>query len=191
MLIEVGIRGTSSLFLNRKRTDPHGVPISGRMSPMEYAERGTYRDSERNLCLLGASIKAALVSAAGRRTCAERGITPALVKHDTLVVEDLVPLRRDDGHRRLRDFRLDERTVGEGRGHHRHLRHRARIDDWAACFHVMSRTAIGIEDVSLLVAVAGEEVGVGDNRPETRGSFGTFALRSIREVTGRSAEALR
>lgn len=61
--------------------------------------------------------------------------------------------------------------------------HRARFDEWKITVPIRyNASAISLEQVLNLLNLAGFSVGIGSYRPEKKGDFGQFEIKSVEEV---------
>jgi hypothetical protein len=94
-----------------------------------------------------------------------------LVTQDTVTILDL------DGETPAKSFEVDSRPVTIPATKGRIMRHRPRFDCWSARFSVrVNEDLLPPEFVQQLITEGGQQVGIGDFRPEKGGPFGTFNL---------------
>jgi hypothetical protein len=88
---------------------------------------------------------------------------------------DGITIMNDNGP--AQDFEVDSRPVTIPATKGRVMRHRPRFDDWGAKFSLkINDSLISTELVHQLLNEAGEQIGIGDFRPEKTGPFGTFRV---------------
>jgi len=186
--VKVVIEGTSP-YLMHKFSDEAAAGRTTRATlveqrvPREEAEKVAYRDQDGGLYFNGYSIAKAIASAGGAHK--QRGsrkslkyVVPAAVR----IVDDAVKLRKLDG-RVQKDFEVDSRPVTIPATKGRVLRHRPRFDEWRAEFELkIFENLIEPKTVHQLLNEAGEQVGIGDFRPEKSGPFGCFRVVEWKEL---------
>lgn len=146
--------------------------------PREEAETLAYRLPGGELYLPGAAIGRLLREAGGAHK--QRGsrksikyVVPAAV----LVLADTIGLHAPDTGVALVDFEVDGRPVTIPATKGRIMRYRPRLNAWAATFDVrINETILSVETVHQLLTEGGQQIGVGDYRPERGGPFGTFRV---------------
>jgi hypothetical protein len=190
-LIEVWIEGTYALLQHRFSEQAEaGVTKATRrvqiaqQCPRDVAERAAYREPDGSLYLPGSAISRLLREAGGahkqrgsRRTL--KYIVPAAV----IVTDDVVPLFETDRATRAKTFEVDARPVTIPATKGRVMRFRPRLDAWTARVHLrINEDVLDPATVRQLLVEGGQQLGVGDYRPERGGPFGTFAVVSWVEV---------
>lgn len=183
MKIGVTIKGITPLLMNRftdeaeiATTSGHSPAFrgNGKGTPRQQAERTAYRDpASGDLYLPGPNIFAGLVEAGKFHKLGRNKVTTqksSLVPAGIMVEEIMVPLG-------VKDFEVDSRRVRIPATGGCIMRHRARLDVWAATFTIdLDESMFGPDFVRLLVDDAGKKIGIGDYRPATRGPFGRFTV---------------
>lgn len=151
-----------------------------REDPRVVAERCVYRNASGQLNLPGGAFARMLREAgSGHKAKGSRRSLKYIVPAAVLVTDDLCGLFAVDRTTPLVDFEVDARPVTIPATKGRVMRYRARLNSWVA------RVALRInEDVLSAPAVrglfveGGQQIGVGDFRPEKGGPFGTFHVVS-------------
>ncbi len=183
-LITAWIQGTGALLQNRfteqaevnVQTNTRRVSVDEEVTPRTQAERSCYRDESGYLYHPGASI-ARLIREAGnahklkgsRRTV--KWIVPAAV----LVVDETLPQFALDRKTRLIDFEVDARPVVIPSTKGRVMRFRPRLDAWSMAMRLRINEAVLSEGlIRQLLIDGGQQIGIGDYRPEKGGPFGVF-----------------
>ena len=106
-----------------------------------------------------------------------RFVVPSAVR----VTSDAITILNGDGGPAKR-FEVDARPVTIPATKGRIMRYRPRFDCWSAKFDLMvNENLLSTEDAHKLLNEAGEQIGIGDFRPEKRGPFGTFRVVSFTE----------
>ena len=185
--IEVTIIGATPLLMHRFSEEDQAQVSSGtshavtRPSPEEAAERAAYRlhsinGNPGNLCIPARAILAAVRRASSLHKIGRRS-AKAIVAASVFVA----PMEIDLG---VKKYALDSQSVVIRATRGRVMRHRPRLDSWKATFTLSYHEAL-IQDESFLrkiVEDAGARVGVLDFRPESGGSYGTFAVSGWKQI---------
>jgi hypothetical protein len=188
---EVQIKGTTSL-LQHRFTD--GDAVNGdkatrtmlvqRGTPREEAEKVVYQNDKGEYYFPGAALGRLIREAGGNHKLkgtrkSAKYVVPAAV----LVMTDTVVIRNGDGKTPVKSFEVDSRPVTIPATKGRVMRHRPRFDDWSASFTVRVNEALLPPDfVNQLLTEGGQQIGIGDYRPEKSGPFGTFIVTSWQEL---------
>lgn len=91
------------------------------------------------------------------------------------LIGDLLPIKGDEPHRDSRNVRLSSGVTS--------IAYRGRFDSWSIEVPMRyNANAISLEQILNLVNLAGFSVGIGAFRPEKKGLFGQFKIRSVEEV---------
>ncbi len=185
ILIQSWVEGTAPILLHRFSMNAEAD--SGKQTrkvqiqqkdPRLACEECVYRDAEGALALPSAAFARLIREAGGAHK--QRGsrkslkyVVPAAVR----VLGELVPLYHLDRKTLAKDFEIDSRSVVIPSTKGRVMRHRARLNSWAA------RIDISINDelldeatVRQLLTEGVQQNGLGDFRPEKGGPFGTAHL---------------
>lgn len=181
--VSVRIEGTTALLMHRF-TEASEVQKSTRRlaikeeDPREVAERCAYRLPDGGLYLPGAAI-ARLVREAGSNH-KQRGSRKSLkfvVPAAVYMGAETITLLNGDGKSIAREFEVDSRPVTIPATKGRIMRHRPRLNKWAAEFDLeIDDDILPLEVVHQLLIEGGNKIGVGDFRPERGGPFGRFAV---------------
>lgn len=188
--IQVEIKGTSPYLQHRfsEQAEVSGAKGTRRVNiaeetRREAAERVCYRDKEGYLYHPSAGVARLLREAGsahkqkGSRKSV-KWIVPAAVRMatDTLAVYD------GEGERAI-EFEVDSRPVTIPATKGRIMRHRPRLDSWAMRFQlVINEDVLSAEVIHQLLVEGGQQIGLGDFRPEKGGPFGTFQVVLWEEV---------
>lgn len=179
--IEVTIIGATPLLMHRFSEEDQAQVSSGtshavtRPAPEEAAERAAYRlhsinGNPGNLCIPARAILAAIRRASGLHKIGRRSAR-AIIAASVFVSPPEIDLG-------VKKFTLDSQSVVIKATRGRVVRHRPRLDSWKAAFTLVYNDAL-IQDEAFLrriVEDAGARVGILDFRPESGGSYGTFAV---------------
>jgi hypothetical protein len=198
-LFEVAIEGTASLLMHRFGEHAEGDARKATRrthiaeeSPRAIAERAAYRETGGSLYVPGAAISRLLREAgSGHKQRGSRRSLKYVVPAAVRTVEDAVPLFDMDRATRIRDFEVDARPVTIPSTKGRIMRFRPRIDQWTARFHLrVNESLLAAATIRQLLIEGGEQLGIGDYRPERGGPFGTFALVEWKEARPRQRTEL-
>lgn len=179
------LHGTAPLLVHRwtqKAVIQFLGKASGNVQPRgnkdlttEY-EQSYWRNTEGVACIPARTIKRCIVEGAvatdGVATKAELGRALRVLGHTAPLmhkgkparhVMDVQPARNDGGG-------ID-------------IRSRARFDDWS-CDVVLEfcPSILSVDKVVSAFAAAGEAIGIGDYRPDTKGEYGTFRIEALGEA---------
>jgi len=179
-LITVKIKGVTSLLQHRFSEEAE-VPgatrqvLVNRGTPREEAEKVCYRDKEGRFYFPGAAIGRLLREAGGgHKLKGSRKSAKYVVPAGVLVMDDAITICNGDGTP-AKDFEVDSRPVVIPSTKGRIMRHRPRFDCWSARFTIrINETILPPDFVQKLLTEGGEQIGIGDFRPEKGGPFGTF-----------------
>jgi hypothetical protein len=190
-LVDVWIEGTNALLQHRFT---EGALDSTRKAfrrvqiveetPRSIAERACYRDHDGQLYFPGAAI-ARLLREAGsaHKQRGSRRSLKYIVPAGISVVDDAISLFKKDRSTRITDFEVDARPVTIPATKGRVMRYRPRLDEWTARFHLrINEDVLSPTITRQLLSEGGQQLGIGDYRPERGGPFGTFAVVSWTEV---------
>lgn len=150
--------------------------LVARGTPREEADKVAYRAGNGHFYLPGAAIARLLREAGsnhklkGTRRSA-KFVVPAAI----LVVEDAITLLNGEGMEPVNSFEVDSRPVTIPATKGRIMRHRPRFDAWSAKLTLrINENLLPPDFVHRLLVEGGQQIGVGDFRPEKGGPFGTF-----------------
>lgn len=187
----VTVQGTMSILLHRfgeaaeaaVDAETRKIKVQKHMLPRDAAEAVCYRTKTGEIYLPGAAFSRLLREAGGgHKLRGSRKSAKYVVPAATLVLQDAVILRDLRGAP-LRDFEVDSRPVVIPSTKGRIMRHRPRLDEWRAGFDLRIDTSIlDSAFVQQLLVEGGQQIGVGDFRPERGGPFGTFRVISWDEA---------
>jgi len=179
-IINVKIKGVTSLLQQRFNETAEASGSTRRVlvdrgTPREEAEKVCYRDKDGKFYFPGAAIGRLLREAgAGHKLKGSRRSARFVVPAAVLVMDDTIRICNGDGQP-AKDFEVDSRPVVIPSTKGRVMRHRPRFDQWSASFTVrINETILPIDFVQRLLTEGGEQIGIGDFRPEKGGPFGTF-----------------
>lgn len=184
-LIDVTIKGTTPYLMHRF-TEQDEQPGASRAilvvrgTPREEAQKKTNVDQAGHYFFPGAAIGRLLRDAGsnhklrGSRRSA-RYVVPAAV----LVLNDAIILTNGDGKTPAKDFEVDSRPVVIPSTKGRIMCHRPRFECWSGKFTIrINETLLPVDFVQQLLTEGGQQLGIGDFRPEKGGPFGTFSIIS-------------
>ena len=149
-----------------------------REDPRVIAERAIYRMPNRQIAFPGSAIARMTREAGGaHKAKGSRKSLKWLVPAALAVKDDLIPLFLHDRKTKIMDFEVDSRPVTIPATKGRVMRHRARINEWAAIINLQINESIISEALMRQMINEGlEQLGLGDFRPEKGGSFGVSAM---------------
>ncbi len=106
-------------------------------------------------------------------------VVPAAV----LVFDDTVVILNGDNKTPVTAFEVDSRPVTIPATKGRIMRHRPRFDCWSAIFSIrVNELLLPPDFVHQLIVEGGQQIGIGDYRPEKGGPFGTFNVTKWEEL---------
>jgi len=178
------IEGTGALLMNRASEETLGTKKSRRNTvgedpdPRVIAERGVYRGPYNQLMVPGPAFSRLLREAGGNHKAkGSRKSLKYLVPAAVFVLDELCPLYLHDRKTCLVDFEIDARPVTIPATKGRVMRYRARANEWACCVRIrINETLMSESIVRQLLIEGGQQIGIGDFRPEKGGPFGTWDL---------------
>lgn len=182
-LIEASIRGTTPLLQHRFTEQSEQESSTRKMvvkrgTPREQADKVAYRNQDGTYYLPAAAISRLLREAGGNHKLkGSRKSAKYVVPAAVLVMHDTITLLNGDDTSPAKDFEVDSRPVTIPATKGRIMRHRPRFDKWSAKFTVrVNDDILPDEFVNQLLTEGGQQIGVGDFRPEKGGPFGTFIV---------------
>lgn len=153
-------------------------------TPREQAEKVCYRDKHGKFYFPGGAI-GRLIREAGsnHKMKGTRKSAKYVVPAAVLVMDDSVTICNGNG-KPASDFEVDSRPVVIPSTKGRVMRHRPRFDEWSATFTLrINDLILPIDFVQTLLTEGGQQIGIGDFRPEKGGPFGTFQIVSWSEIS--------
>lgn len=182
-IFNVEIKGTTSLLQHRFGEAAEGESgaatrnvLVQRGTPREEAQKVCYQNSKGEFYFPGAALGRLIREAGGsHKLKGTRKSAKYVVPAAVLVLSDEVIIRNGDGKTPIKSFEVDSRPVTIPATKGRIMRHRPRFDDWSASFVVrVNETLLPPDFVQQLLTEGGQQIGIGDYRPEKSGPFGTF-----------------
>jgi hypothetical protein len=181
-LINAEIKGSTPLLQHRFTESAEAGSSTRKVlvnngTPREQAEKAVYRN-EKGFYFPGAAIGRLLREAGGNHKLrgsrkSAKYVVPACV----LVMHDGIDLLNGDGKSHIKDYEVDSRPVTIPATKGRIMRHRPRFDQWSAKFTLrINETILPIDFIHQLLDEGGQQIGIGDYRPEKGGPFGTFLV---------------
>lgn len=179
--VEVEIRGTSPLLVHRFTEQSEQAKATRRVKmsatdPREEAKSHAYVAADGTFYFSAFSIPNAIGAAGSNHKATGtrkslRYVVPSAVR----VTSDSITILNGNGP--AKSFEVDSRPVTIPATKGRIMRHRPRFDEWGARFVLMvNETLLDPKTVHQLLNEAGEQIGIGDFRPEKRGPFGCFRV---------------
>jgi hypothetical protein len=186
-LINVEIKGTTPLLQHRFTESAEANPSTRKVlvnngTPREQAEKAVYRN-DGGFYFPGAAI-GRLIREAGsnHKLRGSRKSAKYVVPAAVLVMADGIDLLNGDGKSRIKDYEVDSRPVTIPATKGRIMRHRPRFDQWGAKFTIrINDDILPVDFIQQLLTEGGQQIGIGDFRPEKSGPFGTFNVTEWRE----------
>ncbi len=183
-IIECLIEGTAPLIQNRfgERAEVEGnratrnATLKAR-TPRDQAADCEYRASDGTIWHPGAGI-ARLLREAGssHKQRSTRKSVKFLVPAACIVLDDAIAVL-DKNNKKVKTYEIDSRGVVIPATKGRVMRHRPRHDVWRMVFRLrVNENVLGEEMIHELLQQGGEQIGLGDFRPEKGGPFGTFRV---------------
>lgn len=185
--IEVTIKGTSPLLIHRfgeqaEQGNTTRQIQAEKPDPREEAERCAYIAKDGSYYFSAFAIPNAMGAVGSnhkqtgtRKTL--RFVVPSAVR----VTSDTITILNGNGP--AKSFEVDSRPVTIPATKGRVMRHRPRFNDWSATFRLtINDTLLAIKTAHQLLTEAGEQIGIGDFRPEKRGPFGCFRVTAFKEI---------
>lgn len=185
----VTIKGSTPLLQNRFQESAElpgatRAVLVNRGTPREEATKSAYILTDGRHYFPGAAIGRLLREAGsnhklkGTRKSA-KFVVPAAV----LVLDDAIILTNGDGKTPITHFEVDSRPVVIPATKGRIMKHRPRHDCWSATFNVrVNDMILPVDFVQRLLTEGGQQIGIGDYRPEKGGPFGTFNITEWKEA---------
>jgi hypothetical protein len=178
--------GFSSLLMNRATEEGLGGGKAIRANtigevedPRTVAGKAIYRlPGSQQLAVPGGAFSRLVREAgASHKAKGSRKSLKYIVPAAVLVLDDLCGLFLRDRKTPVVDFEVDSRPVTIPPTKGRVMRHRARANEWAVRVRVRINEQIMAEaTVRQLFAEGGQQIGIGDFRPEKGGPFGVWDL---------------
>lgn len=186
--IQVSIKGETPLLQHRFGEEAEQPGATRKMlvergTPREEAAKVCYRDAKGEFYFPGAAIGRLLREAGGgHKLKGSRKSAKFVVPAAVLCLDDAIIIRNGDGKTPAKDFEVDSRPVVIPATKGRVMRHRPRFDHWSATFNLrINETVLPPDFVNKLLTEGGQQIGIGDYRPEKGGPFGTFIVTEWKE----------
>jgi len=196
--ILIWCEGMSSLLMNRATEEALGGGKKTRTNtigevedPRTVAGKAVYRLlGSQQLAVPGAAFSRLVREAGGsHKAKGSRKSLKYIVPAAVLVLDDLCGLFLRDRKTPVVDFEVDSRPVTIPATKGRVMRHRARANEWTVPVRVRINEQIMAEaTVRQLFAEGGQQIGIGDFRPEKGGPFGTWDIVSWEVVSDAKAK---
>jgi hypothetical protein len=184
-MVEIEIQGVTPLLQHRfgeqaeveTGKNTRRVAIAERVDPRAVAEAAAYRDvSGRYYHPASAIFRALREAAAGHKLRGSRRSAKFVVPAAVVMTDDAIYL----GNGRPGEaptLEVDSRPVTIPATKGRVMRHRARYNEWSARFAIeVNEEILPLDFVHQLLVEAGQQIGIGDYRPEKGGPFGRFRV---------------
>lgn len=169
--IAVSIKGVSPLLMHKYPLLP--IEALEKKPAQEQVQHALYATTEGELFIPGINIQRALVSAATFSKGKGRASLQKEVAACLLVDEAEVLLG-------TKKYEIDSRPVVIPATKGRVVRHRPRLDQWEASFHLSyDELLLSEKQVYEICSNCGSRVGLLDFRPERKGPFGRFIVSNF------------
>jgi hypothetical protein len=196
LFFKAKIQGTTAMLQHRFSEQAEQPGTTRRVAsgmtdtPREAAEKAAYRKPDGSLYFPASSIGRLLrESGGGHKLKGSRKSAKYVVPAATLVLDESISLIDPETGKALRDFEVDSRPVVIPATKGRIMRHRPRLEKWGGEFTIrINELLLEPKFLLQLLVEGGQQLGMGDYRPEKGGPYGTFQVVSWSEVE-RKAEA--
>jgi len=152
-------------------------------TPRDAAEKVAYRAPDNSLYFPAAAIMGMLRNAGSyHKQKGSRKSVKYIIPAACRVVGDTITFLDPHDLTPLKDYEVDSRPVVIPSTKGRIMRHRPRLDAWAARFDfVIHEDVLDPAFVHNLLVEGGQRIGIGDFRPEKGGGFGVFQVHEWAE----------
>ena len=181
--VDVTIKGDSPLLIHRFTEQAEAAKATRAMivsasDPREVARQAAYIAADGTFYFSAASIPNAMANAgANHKMRGSRKSLRFIVPSAVRVAGDAITILNGDGKTPAPDFEVDARPVTIPATKGRVMRYRPRFNQWSAKFRLQINDALLDPAMAQqLLTEAGQQVGIGDFRPEKRGPFGCFQI---------------
>jgi len=146
--------------------------------PREEATKHAYIAKDGTYYINGFSIPGAMGNAgANHKAKGSRKSLRFIVPSAVRMTSDTITILNGAGP--AKSFEVDSRPVTIPATKGRIMRHRPRFDQWGLKFDlVINDDLLSVDMAQQLLQEAGQQIGIGDFRPEKRGPFGCFLVSS-------------
>jgi hypothetical protein len=175
------IVGTTDLIMRRFSAELAEKTDSKKLSPEEEAELAVYRDPHHGSHIYVPGIWLQnLVRSTGKKYYKDyRNGVPAAVQ----IIDENIFLFDPETERPIHTYAIDARSAVVPRTGERIMRYRPRMDHWAAEFYLnINDRILPVAQIKKLMVEGGEEIGLGELRPQVGGPFGIFAVADWEEM---------
>lgn len=183
MIVHVKIAGVKPLLQHRFSEEAElGTATravhQANQDPRAVAERSAYIADDGTYYMPSAAIYRALIEAgANHKLRGSRKSAKWVVPGAVVLVDDAITLLNGDGSTPIDHFEVDSRPVTIPATKGRIMRHRPRFEQWSLAFDMrINEKLLEPKFVHQLLSEAGDQLGIGDFRPQTRGPFGRFCI---------------
>lgn len=181
--VNVTIRGDTPLLQHRfsETSEVHRATrnvIVQQRNPRDEADKAAHKTDDGRFFFPGAAIGRLIREAGGNHKIrGSRKSAKYVVPAAVLVMDDAVMITNGDGITPVDNFEVDARPVVIPATKGRIMRYRPRFDRWSASFTIrINDSVLPVEFVQQLLTEGGQQIGVGDFRPEKGGPFGVFQI---------------
>jgi len=173
MTIKVKVEGVAPLIMHKFFVEPEGEKKSARGKkvyvPADEAEKVTYRNDKKELCIPGTHFKAAMIKSATDFPFKGKKSYKDFIKAGIFIEEDLIKLDQQE-------YEIYNCPVVVQRS--RIMRSRPMIRKWSCTFNIenIDPDTLSADAIKQILEAAGKYKGVCDNRPE----FGRFKVTQFK-----------
>jgi len=187
----VKITGTTALLQNRfdeKAEASLGkstrTVVRKKETPRKAAERACYKTKAGEYYMPAACITRMLSEAgSNHKLTGSRKSAKYAVYAAVFLPAETLTILNGDGATPAAEFEVDSRPVVIRVTGGRIMRHRPRFDEWSIAFTARINDDVLPPDfVHQLMTEGGQQIGIGDFRPQCRGPFGTFNVVKWEEL---------
>ena len=177
---KVEVKGVSPYLMHRFGVEGADTKTQKKVGKKDYkgeVENALYKSPDGEIYVPATQLKGSLMEAGKQMRVVGKGkATYSKLFGAVVIIEpDTIPMSPQK-------WEIDERAVVIQRT--RIIRYRPKFKDWSLKFNVV----VMDDDISLEVVkegldIAGNYCGIGDFRPQKKGSYGRFIVTSFKEVT--------
>lgn len=180
MKIDIEITGVTPLLMHRFNTDEYESKVKEKnLTPREQAFKFAYIDEKSKLFLPTANIYACLLNGGKFEKHGKNKLTTmrsSLIPAGVLILDEVAYFSEPD------IWEVDSRSVVVPSTGGRIMCHRPKLMTWKIPFKLSLDTKMFPPSViRTCLDHAGQKIGLGDFRPERKGTFGRFVVTSWKE----------
>lgn len=179
--VQVEVRGTTPLLVHRFGEDAEQgkatrAIVSDNRDPRTEATKHAYIAANGTFYISAFSIPGCMGNAgANHKSKGSRKSLRFVVPSAVRMISDTITILNGSGP--AKDFEVDSRPVTIPATKGRIMRHRPRFDKWGLKFDLLiNDDLLALDMAQQLLTEGGQQIGIGDFRPEKRGPFGCFQI---------------